>query len=303
VVDVARWAKRRFRTPLFISGGSLGGALSYYAASAGAPADAVACLNLFDFGNGFDGIAISRMAPLAKSPAIVRLMKAGIALLKPFHSLRIPFNWLGAFNHLMDERDAVFQAQWNADPIPPRLASLRSLTSNMSTSPAVPFENNRVPVLVINQGLDRMVSPSVTRSNYERLGGPKRYLEVSFGHWSSQPEFWETIVQAADEWFKEHSEKREPAQMLDASSAEPTWQGIMSTPAQRKTGLDENRAATQMEAEHLLEDESDCPDHPKDVSSAALSENRRLTDGDTTGGGPEAFLADDRGRNPPAQRR
>jgi hypothetical protein len=127
-----------------------------------------------------------------------------MALLKPFHSLRIPFNWLGAFNRLMDERDAVFQAQWDADPIPPRLVSLRSLTSNMSTSPAVPFEQNRAPVLVLNQGLDRMVNASVTRDNYERLGGPKRYLELPFGHWSNQPEFWETIVQAADEWFKEH---------------------------------------------------------------------------------------------------
>ena len=49
-----------------------------------------------------------------------------------------------------------------------------------------------------------VVNASVTRDNYERLGGPKRYLELPFGHWSNQPEFWETIVQAADEWFKEH---------------------------------------------------------------------------------------------------
>jgi len=221
VVDVAHWAKRRFGTPVFMSGGSVGGALTYYAASAGAPADAVACLNLFDFGNGLDGMAISRMAPLASSPAIARLMKAGIVFFTPFHSLRIPFNWLGAFNHLMDDRDAVFQAQWNADPIPPRLVSLRSLASNVSTSPAVPFERNRVPVLVINQSLDRMVDANVTRNNYERLGGPKRYLEVPFGHWSSQPEFWETIVRAADEWFKEHSRMKERAQAFDPSSTEP----------------------------------------------------------------------------------
>jgi alpha-beta hydrolase superfamily lysophospholipase len=220
VVDVAHWAKGRFDAPLFMSGGSVGGALSYYAASAGAPADAVACLNLFDFGNGLDGMAISRMAFLSNFPAIVRLMKAGIAILTPFHALRIPFNWLGAFKRLMDDRDAEFQAQWDADPIPPRLVSLRSLASNVSTSPAVPFEENRVPVLVINQGLDRMVDASVTRNNYERLGGPKRYLEVPFGHWSSQPEFWQTIVQAADEWFKEHSSPIERAQVRDSSSAE-----------------------------------------------------------------------------------
>jgi len=78
-----------------------------------------------------------------------------------------------------------------------------------------------VPVLVINQSLDRMVDANVTRNNYERLGGPKRYLEVPFGHWSSQPEFWETIVRAADEWFKEHSRMKERAQAFDPSSTEP----------------------------------------------------------------------------------
>jgi alpha-beta hydrolase superfamily lysophospholipase len=204
IVDVAQWAKNRFNAPLFMAGGSVGGALTYYAASAGAPANAIACLNLFDFGNGADGLQISRIAFLARSPAIGRILKVGVALLKPFHWLRIPFNWVGAFDKLMDERDAEFQSQWDADPIPPRLVSLRSLASNMCTTPAISFEKNQVPVLVINQSLDKMVDVNVTRHNYERLNGPKRYLEVPLGHWSSQPEFWKSIVQGCDEWFREH---------------------------------------------------------------------------------------------------
>jgi alpha-beta hydrolase superfamily lysophospholipase len=204
IVDVADWAATRFGAPLFMAGGSVGGALTYYAAAAGASAKAIVCLNLFDFGNGTDGMKISRLAFLARYTAVARLLKAGSSLLKPLHWLRIPFNWIGAFDKLMDERDAEFQAQWDADPVPPRLVSLRSLASNMATAPAVCFEENRVPVLVINQKLDRMVDASVTRHNYERLSGPKRYLEISFGHWSSQPEFWETIVQSCDEWFREH---------------------------------------------------------------------------------------------------
>lgn len=203
IVDVAYWAKNRFLTPLFMAGGSVGGALTYYAA-AGAPANAIACLNLFDFGNGIDGISISRLAFLARYTAIVKTLRVGMVLLKPLHGLRIPFNWLGAFDKLMDDRDAEFQSQWNADPVPPRLVSLRSLASSMHTSPTISFENNQMPVLVINQGLDKMVDAMVTRHNYERLNGKKRYLEVPFGHWSSQPEFWETIVQACDEWFREH---------------------------------------------------------------------------------------------------
>jgi alpha-beta hydrolase superfamily lysophospholipase len=201
-VDVARWAQDRYRAPLYMAGGSVGGALTYYAAAAGAPARAIACLNLFDFGNGADGLQISRLAFLARSPAAAKALKLGMALLRPLYRLRIPFNWIGAFDKLMDERDAAFQAQWDADPVPPRLVSLGSMASNMHTPPAVPFERNRAPALVINQSLDKMVDVGVTRRNYERLGGPKRYLELPFGHWSSQAAFWEALVQACDEWFR-----------------------------------------------------------------------------------------------------
>ena len=48
-----------------------------------------------------------------------------------------------------------------------------------------------------------MVDPAVTRQNFERLGGPKRDLEIPFGHWSSQPDFWQMVVQAGDEWFQQ----------------------------------------------------------------------------------------------------
>jgi alpha-beta hydrolase superfamily lysophospholipase len=204
IVDVANWAKNRFSASLFMAGGSVGGALTYYAAAAGAPVNAIACLNLFDFGNGMDGISISRFASFARYPAIIKLLQVGMMFLKPLHGIRIPFNWVGAFDKLMDERDKEFQSQWDADSVPPRLVSLRSLASNMTTAPTISFEENRVPVLVINQSLDKMVDIRVTKHNYERLGGPKHHLEVPFGHWSSQPQFWETIVTSCDEWFQQN---------------------------------------------------------------------------------------------------
>jgi alpha-beta hydrolase superfamily lysophospholipase len=209
IVDVAKWARARYAGPIFMAGGSVGGGLTYYAAVAGAPVDAIACLNLFDFGNGLDGLQISRLAPVAKYPQLAALLRAGFELLKPLYWLRVPFNWFGAFDKLMDARDTVFQAQWDADPVPPRLISLRALASNLNTSPAVPFEANQIPTLVINQALDQMVAISITRQNYERLAGEKSYLEVPFGHWSSQPEFWNMIVQACDEWFQKQDDKNE----------------------------------------------------------------------------------------------
>jgi hypothetical protein len=79
------------------------------------------------------------------------------------------------------------------------------LISFLTTPPAVPFEENQLPVLVINQGRDLMTDPAITRRNYERLGGEKAYLEIPFGHWSNQPEFRESIVQACDRWFRKHA--------------------------------------------------------------------------------------------------
>lgn len=204
IVDVAHWSKNRFNSALFIAGGSVGGALSYYAVSAGAPAHAVSCLDLLDFGNGVDGLKISRLAFLARYALVVAVIKAGAVALKPIHWLRIPAKWVGAFEKLMDERDTAFQQQWDADPVPSRLLSLRSLASNMTSSPAIPFEQNKTPVLVINQSLDKMIDPTITRKNFERLTGPKQYLEVPFGHWSGQPQFLNTIVKASDEWFQKH---------------------------------------------------------------------------------------------------
>ena len=205
IVETAEWAASCFGGPLFLMGGSVGGALTYYAAVAGAPVVAITYLNLFDFGNGRDGLLISRLAPLAKSALLARLLTRGMQLLKPLGWLRIPFNWLGAFNKLMDDRDRAFQAQWHADPIPPRLVSLRALASNLNTSPAIPFEDSPIPVLVINQKHDQMVDPQATRQNYERLKAPKKYLEIPFGHWSQQPEFWQTIIEASHHWFNKHS--------------------------------------------------------------------------------------------------
>ena len=51
IVDVARWAHNYFKGPLFLFGVSAGGSLTYYAAASGTPAQAIACVNLLDFGD------------------------------------------------------------------------------------------------------------------------------------------------------------------------------------------------------------------------------------------------------------
>jgi predicted alpha/beta-fold hydrolase len=75
VRDTVKWAKNRYDSPIFMAGGSVGGALTYYGAVAGGDVEAIACLNLFDFGNGQDGMAISRLAFLSPYPVAVNLMR------------------------------------------------------------------------------------------------------------------------------------------------------------------------------------------------------------------------------------
>lgn len=203
IIDVAQWAAERYAGPLVMAGGSLGGALTYYAAAGGAPVRAIACHNLYDFGTPHDGLAVSRLAPVAGLPVIPELMAAftrGLAALMP--GLPLPYRMLGKFDKMVDERTAPGMfAQWAADPYPIRRIRLRTMASMLSTPPAVPLEANTLPVLVINQTLDEMVDPAVTRRNYDRLGGPKQYAEIAYGHWAMGTAFNEEWASLVDAFF------------------------------------------------------------------------------------------------------
>ncbi len=201
ILDVALWAKGQFDGPLYAWGGSIGGALCYYAAALGAPLDAIACLNLMDFSDPATTLTLSRSVWLAELSLATRNNIAPLVALAG--GLRMPFAWFGRFDALFDRRDAEIQRLWEADPVPARRVSVRLLFSMMTTPPAVPFEANRLPVLVLNQGGDRMIDPALTRASYDRLGGPKEYAELEgFGHWSMQPGFIEGNIEAADSWFR-----------------------------------------------------------------------------------------------------
>ncbi|MDX2077183.1 MAG: alpha/beta fold hydrolase [bacterium] len=198
VVDVANWARNRYSGKLFMGGGSVGGGITYAAGVAGAPVDALVCHNLYSFGSVQDGMALSRLASLTKIPFFSTISLWSIKLsasLMP--RLKIPFMWLGKFEKMVDERATGFFELWKADPLPIKRVSLRYLHSSMTTPPLVPFEQNTLPILVINQTRDRMVSPSVTRRNYDRLSGHKEYVEIDYGHWAMGETFvseWSGIV-------------------------------------------------------------------------------------------------------------
>lgn len=199
LVDATIWARQRFDGPIYLMGLSLGGALAYAAAAAGAPVSAISCLDLFTFD---DPRSLRELVARPETLAILPALRPLAALLG---WVRVPVEWVHRIEESVapEERDQIQVLL--ADPLPPRQITLRALISATTTPPAVPLEHNTVPVLVLNQELDRVLSPAVTRTNFARLGGPKRYVELpGRAHWSMQPEFWAPIVAAADAWFHEH---------------------------------------------------------------------------------------------------
>ncbi len=197
-VDIARWSRARFNRPQFLIGGSLGGPMVYYAAAAGAPTDAIACLNLYDWSPGSPDVA-DIFGPMAA--AAVR--SAG-SLLGLIGWLRLPWQKLAAelWESILDERDVRGKAIWDQDPLTLSFVPVAFLHALTNTAPAIPLERNQVPVLVINQIRDRMTPPAVTQRNYQRLGGPKAYAEVDYGHYAFMDGFSQEVATAADDWFR-----------------------------------------------------------------------------------------------------
>lgn len=66
-----------------------------------------------------------------------------------------------------------------------------------------------------------MVAPAITRRNYERLGGSKRYVKLDYGQWSSASAFWDAVVVTCDAWFREQI-------AVSAFRAEPMRQSSLS---------------------------------------------------------------------------
>lgn len=204
LVDVAQWADQQFSGPVYMIGGSLGGALTYYAAAEGAPVKAIACLNLLDFSYGRDAIDVTRFDQLSEYFNVELLMEVKTKLSRPFHWMRLPFNIFVDFEKMLDEVDYPFYERWLNDPLLVRFISLRAISSMLHTPPAIPIELNDMPVLVLNQKYDTLMDPAITRNNFERLGGEKEYVEIPFNHWSRKAEFERTVADAAHKWFQKH---------------------------------------------------------------------------------------------------
>ncbi|MDE2429115.1 MAG: alpha/beta fold hydrolase [Burkholderiales bacterium] len=213
IVDVATWARCNFRGTLFMCGGSIGSGLTYAAAAVlahrGQAPAAIACLNLYDFGDPRTGIAFTRFAWLANLPAVPQGMRAAsAALARIAPGMRFPYRPLARFRNMVDERDLAqgFYKKWQADPCTLRSVTASYFASMLDTPFVIPLHRNtKVPVLVINPLRDKMVDPQLTRDCYTRLTGPREYAEICWGHFSLQADFYRELLTLGDRWYKRHA--------------------------------------------------------------------------------------------------
>lgn len=123
--------------------------------------------------------------------------------------LRLPYRPLARFDRMLDERDAGsgFFARWRDDPCVLRTVTARYLASMLGTAPPIAFDdpNRRTPILVVNPQRDRMVVPALTAASAARLAGPKRLVDIPWGHFSLRPEFTELLAGLGDDWFRRHA--------------------------------------------------------------------------------------------------
>jgi alpha-beta hydrolase superfamily lysophospholipase len=198
ILDVAAWAKQHFNASrIYLAGVSAGGGLTYYAA-AHMPVNAIACLDLFEF-------TLDNLMKLVPNAVLVKLLSKLLPVLPLVAPLRIPLGVFIGDNNPADTPSRDWQTKWETDPVVLHQLTLRALASHVTTPSPLPFESNRTPILVLNQGNDSVVNPSLTHLNYARLSGAKHYVELTeYGHWANQPAFWNTILDACDTWFQQY---------------------------------------------------------------------------------------------------
>lgn len=208
VLDSAYWARRNFRGDLFMAGAGLGGSLVLQAVMKGAPVRALACHTLFDFGSPEDALVLTGLSGLGGFPGGAQLtgwVVRALAAVSP--RMKVPVYTQKRYHRLLDPRDNGNQERLLEDPYAVQAFSMRYAMSAFNTPPAVPLEENPLPVFVINPARDEMVSPQVTQRNYQRLGGPKDYMEIAYGHWSLTEPFAQEWASLVDPWFQKWGER------------------------------------------------------------------------------------------------
>jgi pimeloyl-ACP methyl ester carboxylesterase len=172
--DLARREAERHGGPIALAGFSIGGMLAYHVACQAPEAvDRIAVTNLLDPRDPAVRRGVSR------HPALGRLTKGMVPALD---RVRVPIRWLANMRAVANDGEfsaaVVSDRRGGGTTVP-----LRFLRTWMSYEPPVEPERFDKPVLLLHPGADRWTPPALSKPFFDRLAGPKRYVELeNCGH-------------------------------------------------------------------------------------------------------------------------
>lgn len=197
LLDVVDYTKTQFTGPRFLTGISMGGGLSYYAAARGADVSGIACFCLMDFSSPLTWTISHHGYHLQYIVPLLRVAR------KIFPHAYLPIrSFLNAQN--LCSNDQIIEI-FKTHPLIVRKYTFEAAYSLLSTPPSVPFEKFlRLPVMVVHAEDDRLIPEWISRLNYDKLPGKKKYLSLkNCGHIPLQPSALEEYSSGLDRWFKE----------------------------------------------------------------------------------------------------
>jgi alpha-beta hydrolase superfamily lysophospholipase len=197
LIDTSLYAKKRFQGDLFLAGGSMGGVIAYHAVCQGAPVKAAACYCLFDFQD------MELIKESSSYGPFTPLVKASLKWLsKAAPNFSIPASRVSSYDNLSD--CAEFNNLVKQDPLGGNTMTLTAAAEMTSVVLPIPFEKfDKVPILVIQPGADKMTPAKFTKKAFDLLETPaKKYVELEGrGHWVLDDEGVDLICSEIKQWF------------------------------------------------------------------------------------------------------
>ncbi|EKD42760.1 MAG: hypothetical protein ACD_73C00031G0003 [uncultured bacterium] len=196
LTDIVFYAQKQFGEPCFLTGISLGGTLSYYAAANGAPVKAIACLNLLDMSDNSNH-EISRLGTWVKK------IKPLIGLASRIYpDLSVSLKHFVNPDKLCSESSIVDNFKTN--PLVVRSYTLKALNGLLTTAPKISFEKfDLCPVLVLHGSLDALIPEKLTKLNYDKIKGFKKYVGLKNGeHIPLHAKAHHTYINEVTSWFQ-----------------------------------------------------------------------------------------------------
>jgi alpha-beta hydrolase superfamily lysophospholipase len=193
-VEVCRYARKRFKTPVGLAGSSQGGITTFYAAAKGEVITSAMCHNVADL-NGRDNLVLSQFRPPVWMIPFVRFV------FKLYQNYGVPLTFYLDFSKqiLKDgENSADFLKR---DPLGVVIYTCKVLRALAKTTMPVPVEAIATPIMVLQATEDPIFPQAYVEAIYKRLTCPKSYTLIKGPHLILVNQVPDVVGPISD-WFK-----------------------------------------------------------------------------------------------------